>query len=130
MMLHLLKIHSITASIQEGTGKCTIRDLTEVFVPRVIKIPIQWHVSYSVSYFGLEAASRSCNNRAAEGRTEAAPRAGAGGRVGSKSLLALAAAARKRSIRGLSVLHSYHKLLRAPSTVVASVVRRRVVARA
>ena len=81
MMLHLLKIHSITASIQEGTEKCTIRDLTEVFVPRVIKIPIQWHVSYSVSYFGLEAASRSCNNRAAEGRTEAARGAG------SKSLL-------------------------------------------
>ena len=80
-------------------------------------------VSHSVSYFGLGAASRSCNNRAAEGRTEAAPRAGAGGRVGSKSLLALAAAARKRSIRGLSVLHSYHKLLHPSSVVVREAVK-------
>ena len=75
-------------------------------------------VSRSVSYFGLGAASRSCNNRAAEGRAggealKACPRAGR----------LPAAVMRKRSIRGLSVLHSYHKLLRAAS--VPFVVRAR-----
>ena len=92
------------------------------FCSRVIKIPIQWHVSQSLAPFptlALEpAASRSCNNGAAEGR------------AGGEALKACprpapAAVMRKRSIRGLSVLHSYHKLLRAASASAPFVVRAR-----